>query len=1030
MLLLLAPVSLAAGLSGLSVPEPLGAFGGAGAGGALGVALNPAAARPEVAELALDLGLLATRFRYQLAGEEISDSRGLSPIPSLGAAAPLGPLGLGLAVYAPYARAGDAPPEGSAARLYAGASTIALVEADLSLAGALGPLTLGAGLRAGRAKMASELKYDTGVLLADLLGPEAEVPMQDPFLEGTQAYDLQGTVLGLSAGARLRPARGPALDLVWRGPLSATLEGPFSLRPSDDLDVAVEGRSSLPIAFPQELIASASWRFGAWRPGGELCFTGWSSLFRLETTVSDLEIRSEDPLFQALLDSYGLTEAEFLDGLGAVPLETGMSDILSGALWVDWLGEGVQARAGAWLTPAAIPGAYLSPGNADFGTLNLRLAGARAFERLALGLALDAFLGPTRVVTGSVYSQSAGTESGIALPPADGSYMLGAGRLGLTAAWRAKGGERAGPVVAWAMLLLLAFAPALAGQGGLQARVYDGALDVARALVEGETYVFEEDELGAGYDCWDYIGVSGLNLEIPVQDVELGLEEGELSAWVRFGTIEGEDWVFYATDEDWFDSCPEFETDVYSVRLEDGILEARVDLRVEDGELVLEAEDLTIIGELDTDIDWFPDDLAMAFFEQEILEALAEQGGAMLEEELGVWLSEGVLGGAVGDYTLSLEPVRADVSPEGLELGADGRVRWTGEDGCPQDEQPENTGRAPALSFEDPGEADLALGVTEALLDELLQGLWADGWFCFTEEDLAEFVDTVQDVFDPEVGGLRATASLAEPPEVGIDEGGIALSLSGLDVAITGEDGAVSLLDATVDLAGRLELGLDAELGSFALSVRELSLDVRRLEADHLVREQGETDLAGFLERWATAWVQRQAQDMALFGSLFRGWGFVVRVDRLELEEGGAVVFLALYDEDDPEVDDQPPDTRLSVTPHAGGATLNWSGEDDRDGELAWSWSLDGGSWSSWTTERGATLTDLEPGEHEVQVVARDAWWNVDPSPATGSFLVSDGPLEEVKEEGGCGCGGGEEAGLLGPLGLLLALARRRRAAS
>lgn len=434
----------AAGLSGLAVPEPLGGFAGPTAGGALGLSTNPASSRPDQAEIAVDLGLMATRLRYQLDGHEPTESRGLTPIPSLAAALPLGPAGLGVAVFVPQARGGDAPPEDSPARLYAGESLIMLVETDLSGSVALGPLTLGGAFRLGQARIGSALKYDTGVLLDDILGPEAEVPFQDPFLEGTEAYEMRGAVLGGAVGLRLRPQRGPDLDLAFRSSLRGTLNGTFSLRPSDDLAVQVEGDASLPVRWPAEVLAAGRWTFGAWRPGAELSFSGWSSMTRLETTLSDLRLSSSDPLFQALLDSYELTEAEFLDGIGAVPIQTGLSDILAGGVWVDWLGEGMQARAGAWISPAAIPDAYMNPGNADFGTLDLRLGGARRLGPVLLGATLDAFIGPTRVVTESAYSQHAGVDSGVALPPATGTYALSALRLGFTAAARKNTQERAG----------------------------------------------------------------------------------------------------------------------------------------------------------------------------------------------------------------------------------------------------------------------------------------------------------------------------------------------------------------------------------------------------------------------------------------------------------------------------------------------------------------------------------------------------------------------------------------------------------
>lgn len=443
-LLLVASSALAAGLSGLAVPEPLGAFAGPSAGGALGLATNPASARPAHAEAALDLGLMRTHLRYQLEGEEPSESFGLAPLPSLAAALPVGPVGVGLAFFVPNARTGDAPPDDSPARLYAGQSSIMLIEGDLSAAAAWGPLSLGGALRVGRAQVASRLKYDTGVLLTDILGAEAEVPLRSDFLEGTQAYDMRGIVLGGAGGLRLRPERGPDLDLALRSALRGTLTGPFSLAPSDDMNVAVEGEASLPMAWPAEILLAGAWPLGAWRPGGELTFTRWSSLYRLETELDDLSVRSEDPLFQALLDSYGLSQADFLQGIGPVPIETGLSNILAGGVWVDWLGQGAQGRAGVWVTPAAIPTEYVNPGNADFGSIDLRLAGAKQWRRLVLAGSLDAFLCPARVVEDSIYSQQAGVESGRALPPAKGTYALSALRLGLTAAVRGDAPEQPG----------------------------------------------------------------------------------------------------------------------------------------------------------------------------------------------------------------------------------------------------------------------------------------------------------------------------------------------------------------------------------------------------------------------------------------------------------------------------------------------------------------------------------------------------------------------------------------------------------
>ena len=87
---------------------------------------------------------------------------------------------------------------------------------------------------------------------------------------------------------------------------------------------------------------------------------------------------------------------------------------------------------------------------------------------------------------------------------------------------------------------------------------------------------------------------------------------------------------------------------------------------------------------------------------------------------------------------------------------------------------------------------------------------------------------------------------------------------------------------------------------------------------------------------------------------------------------------------------------------------------------------MDDAGWSSWTADAEVTLDNLWEGEHTVQVKARDAWLNEDPSPAVVSFTVT---AEDLGPGGlGCGCGGGGAAGALtAALGALPVGARRRR---
>jgi hypothetical protein len=573
-------------------------------------------------------------------------------------------------------------------------------------------------------------------------------------------------------------------------------------------------------------------------------------------------------------------------------------------------------------------------------------------------------------------------------------------------------------------LAFVAYAAAGTVDAGVQARLYQPALDAAGAWVSGQTFEVSEPDLGGAYDCWDRIGVRDLSLSVPIDTLSMSLERDGLHLHVELGSVYGAGWTLYTEDEDYLDSCPEYDTAVNYVSFENGVLDAVLDADVEGGELVFTADDVTLDGDLDTDIEDFPDDLVLDFFEDTILAYMASAAAEYAPAMAADFLSEGVLEGEYGAYALALVPTDAGVSDSAVSLAASADVSWTGDDGCPRDQEPRNDGRTPDIVFAGGDGSGLAFGVTEAMLAEILNTLWHDGWFCFNEEDLQEFVTLVQDAFDPAAGGLAATASLDNAPSVSLDEDGATLTLSGMHVGLTATlDGeAVTLLDAAFSLSGSLEPGVDPDLGAVSLGIHDVTLKFDHFDADHLVsqRDHAEDELRNFLETWAGTWADAQTQDFTLFSSTWRLYGLVLRVDRVDRAAGSLTVFLSIYDEDDPAVDDVPPDTTVDVARSDEGVVLEWDGSDDRDGTLTYAWRVDGRPWSTWTTEAGTVLLGIGDGEHTVQVKARDAWWNEDPSPAAYDVEVAD--LPETHE--GCGCGGtGGGPWLLAAL----LLVRRRR---
>lgn len=99
-----------------------------------------------------------------------------------------------------------------------------------------------------------------------------------------------------------------------------------------------------------------------------------------------------------------------------------------------------------------------------------------------------------------------------------------------------------------------------------------------------------------------------------------------------------------------------------------------------------------------------------------------------------------------------------------------------------------------------------------------------------------------------------------------------------------------------------------------------------------------------------------------------------------------------------PETDTDTPDTTLDPSlnprevPPSGDARLVFSGVDRWQQSpvrrLLYSWRVDGGPWSPFTPDAGASLHELTAGAHQVDVRAMDRNWNIDPTPATLQFRV------------------------------------------
>ena len=94
-------------------------------------------------------------------------------------------------------------------------------------------------------------------------------------------------------------------------------------------------------------------------------------------------------------------------------------------------------------------------------------------------------------------------------------------------------------------------------------------------------------------------------------------------------------------------------------------------------------------------------------------------------------------------------------------------------------------------------------------------------------------------------------------------------------------------------------------------------------------------------------------------------------------------------------VDATPPETQITGGPEgtvsATSAIFTVAGTDNLTppADLQFAWRLDGGSFSSFSTQTQISFTGLSPGPHTFEVRARDLTGNEDPSPASRSFTIS-----------------------------------------
>ena len=543
-------------------------------------------------------------------------------------------------------------------------------------------------------------------------------------------------------------------------------------------------------------------------------------------------------------------------------------------------------------------------------------------------------------------------------------------------------------------------------QGGVQVAAFPSALNFVENRLTDETFnVYREEVAGEDVACFDEVGIRELNVEIPINNAEFKFDNDVLVIDIHFGLVHGEDMVLFGIDSDTFDACPSFETDFHSFSLDSGRLLVELAPSMVEGQLELEVRgNPTFTGDISTDIENIPDTLVLAFVEERIFEAVED----LILEKVPA-LTTALVGSSlyvdeIGDLGLDVQ-LRDLAVVNTLLVGMDVDASWLG-DGCPISGVVDTpSGLDPSVDFEGGGDSDIGVAVTEYQVNRLFHGAWEDGLFCFEGGPLYDVIQVVEDALSEATENSSVEMDFNHAPAFEIEEDRTTLAIEGLHLAVYGEVGGESRtligLDASIVL--ETEIRIDPEISSFVFSLVNANLEIENLVADPIIQDNDRLSdhLKLFLEGWAMEALAARLDNVPLYGNLFHVSDIFLRIDEVRSQTGALRVLGSLYNADDPEVDTEAPETAARIASATNTQLhLQWTGEDNKDEPLAFSWRIDSGSWSNWTAESGEAIPTPEQGNHILEVRARDAWLNVDPSPSVIVFRV-DPPFEK---EGGCGC--------------------------
>jgi len=438
LLISLISTALAGSTAGMGLAPMGGGFGGITEPGVLGLASTPAAARSPQTEVGLDFGLNTWSLDAQLDGEAPIQASGLVPLPYLGATVPLGDFGIGILGSIPYGGGGDFPEDG-AQKFHLRQGKVFLLESSLAVAyQPIKALKIGVSGRLARGSMMKRYAVDPAGLINSKLGGEIPAPDGDAALaDGSQELDISGTGVGYAVGVSGFLNNGIEIHLSYRSPMAVDLSGPATVVPTEDFDLALTGQAFTTMVFPREVAAGMVFPAGPVRLMVDGGWADWRTMERVDGTLENVSIQSDDEALSALLLATGINESSLTEPQD-IYTDLGNQQVVYGGVAVDIpLHARLTARTGVWWAPTSIPDETFHLGVVDFGAWDLRAGLAwQPSQSFLVATSVDWFLIPDRTISNSALSLANDAPSGRVLPSANGDYAMQATRYGLSLLYR------------------------------------------------------------------------------------------------------------------------------------------------------------------------------------------------------------------------------------------------------------------------------------------------------------------------------------------------------------------------------------------------------------------------------------------------------------------------------------------------------------------------------------------------------------------------------------------------------------------